>query len=162
MAREAFAPARMAGLYGGVGVELFEKGLERGGVGGFYEVVIEAGFLDAAAVVVLAPARERHQHHFFAPRLLADLPGGVIPVEYRHTEIQQDELRPKALRLFDSGEAVVGDPCFVAHNSKHLRERYRGVLVVVDDQNAMPQERRRLRPDYGFSARGRGHVAADV
>ena len=69
------------------------------------------------------------------PRLLPNATAGIVTVELRQPDVEQDHVGPKLLGGFHGGEAIVDRVYVVAHELEHHSHAHRRVLVVVDDQN---------------------------
>src|SRR5262249_21606560 len=78
------------------------------------EVLVEAGFLRAAAVVLLAPPRHGDDEGAPAPGLLPDAAAGVVAVELRQADVEQHHVGAERLGQLQGLEAVVGRARVVA------------------------------------------------
>src|SRR5436190_14749232 len=74
-------------------LELGERAEQLFDADGLHEVRVEAGPRRAIAILRLAPSRQRDEQDVLSPGLLADPMRGRIPVEVRHPEIEQHDLR---------------------------------------------------------------------
>src|SRR6185436_3090496 len=85
---------------------------ERGRIGRFREVRVEAGERRRALVVVLAPARQRDQEHV-RTELGSDPAARLEAVDADHPEVEKHQIRTEAPCQIDAALAVVGDPDLV-------------------------------------------------
>ena len=81
--------------------------MQRVDVGGFDEVMIEAGGLRSGAVFLLAPAGQRYKGHGPTPRLLTNMPGDFVAVQFGKADVQQHQLRAERVRNIYGLKAVV-------------------------------------------------------
>ena len=59
--------------------------------------MVKAGIQRIAPVGVLPPPGERDEQSLAAPRALAHLASRLIPIEHRHTDVEQQQLRMKGV-----------------------------------------------------------------
>src|SRR5436190_1502738 len=79
---------------------------ERGEIDGLHEVMVEAGFAREAAVLVLAPSGDGDEHGIARPRFAAQAPRGIVAVQARHADVEEDDLRLEFLRFGKTRDAV--------------------------------------------------------
>src|SRR3990167_3266134 len=65
-----------------------EEGVDGGGVDGFGQVQVEAGFLRSQAILVLAPAGDRNHHRISESCDFADATAGFVSVHSWHAYVQ--------------------------------------------------------------------------
>ena len=109
---------------------------EIGGVYGLGEVPVEPCFEGEALVFFLAPSGQGDDHDILAPPFRANSAGGVVAVQSRHPDVQQDDVRAKRGRFLDGLHPVIHGANFVAHQPQHGAHALRGIAVVVRDENS--------------------------
>ena len=95
-----------------------------------------------AAVLFLPPTGQGDHHDVLPPRLFANPPASIVPVQLGHADVEQDHFGPEGLGLLDRRQAVVGQMDVVADHPQHLPQAVSPVLVVVNHQD--PQRPARL------------------
>jgi hypothetical protein len=88
--------------------------LQQGRLDRLDQMVIEAGFAGAPLVVVLPPAGEGDEKDLGAPGQLADTAAGVVAVQERHADVEEDRVRAEGAGRFERREAVRGGADLVA------------------------------------------------
>jgi hypothetical protein len=75
------------------GTELVDELLERAGLDGLDEMVVEAGGVGEAPILFFAPTREGNDNRSLKGRLLSDAATDFVAVHSGHAYVKQDELR---------------------------------------------------------------------
>ena len=96
---------------------------------------IEAHLVRAAAIFVLAPARERDQHRALTPGLSANASGHFVAVELRHADVEQHDVGMVFRRHFQGFGAIGCRVNLVTVALEQRREAIQGVPVVVGKKN---------------------------
>ena len=102
--------------------------------GRFGDVKIEATGTCPAFVLFRAPTRQRHENDVGIRSTQAG--GELEAVHARHAEIAESDVRLKARRDVERAAAIERDTGLVPIHFQQHRERFRGVAVVVHDQDA--------------------------
>src|SRR5690606_29686915 len=76
------------------------------------------------------------------PRALPDAAACFVPVDARHADVEQDQVRAEALGDLDRLEAVYGRAHVVTDDAEDLRHRRRGVGVVVRHEDPASRQLR--------------------
>ena len=78
---------------------------------------VKACFLGSATVLILTPSRQRYQKRALPASLFANSAGGLVPVEDRQTDVEQDDVGFELGSHFYSCRAVMREECRVASMS---------------------------------------------
>src|SRR5439155_1501447 len=122
---------------------------------GLHQVMVEARVERAALVLVPPVPRQRHEHHVVEAVLRAEPPRELVSVHAREAEVREDEVGPVARRGVERRETVEGGLHRITPQPEHDREALRGVLVVLDDEDAEGGAGRRVYGSPGRAALGR-------
>src|SRR6516162_7744250 len=72
----------------------------------FNEMNIESGLRRPVLILFITPTCHCDKHNVLAPRLLANTPCGLVTIQFRHADIENNHVRPKLLRSFESFKTV--------------------------------------------------------
>jgi len=98
-------------------------------------VHVESRALRHGAVVVKAAAGEGDDDHVPAPGMLANPAAGLIAVDLRESDVEQDHFGSQLFRELYGFKAVV---CHMRGTAIHVEEDLQhlyGVAIVIDDQD---------------------------
>ena len=110
-----------------------EQILKRSEIDRFDQVGRAAGFDRAGNVTGLSPAGERNDHDVFAKRCFAKASRRFVAVELRHTDIHEDDVRPKFPCDRDGFQAIAGGADIVPLQFEQQAECVAGIMVIVDN-----------------------------
>jgi hypothetical protein len=103
-----------------------------------HEVIVEAGGHSPTSIRLEAPAGERDQMRVLSPRPRLNLACGLIAIKQWHANIEEYELRLKAVAGRERFYAVVHRADLVTVESQQHRKRVRCITIVIGHQNAQP------------------------
>src|SRR3954465_1903621 len=98
-------------------------------------MVIEPSLCRATAVLLLAPAGERHQGYGLAMRLSPNVSRGVVAVHFWQPDIKNNNVRFKRCNGLDCFDSIIGRLHIVPHHSKHHGQAIRSVFEVINYNN---------------------------
>ena len=111
--------------------------MQRAGLDRLDDVVIEAGLVRAAAILVLAPAGQGDDGGPLQAGLAAEPAADLVAVHAGHADIEQDELGAEVDRLAQGGRPVVGHADLLPGQLQQHAQAHGRVNVVVHDQYAV-------------------------
>ena len=108
-------------------------GTEFKGVDRLVEKIVGAGLKPFDLVCLLVQGRNQHDRDIFSCRIFFQLTGHFVPVQVRHHNIQQYQIRMFPHRLFDTHlPAGCGDDGILVLG-KHGGQQFCVYRIIVDD-----------------------------
>src|SRR5262249_54830334 len=108
------------------------------------QVGIETGLQRAVAVCRRAVTGDRDEVNTLSSGLGADRPADLAAVDVGKPDVDKRDVRWVRSRLFDGVSTVARDRHTMPLQLEHHAQRFRGVRVVLDDQDRSRDDRRRL------------------
>jgi len=99
-------------------------------------VLVEPGRRRLPEIFGHGVAGQGHQEGAPERRVRAKRPRHVVAVHPGQADVTQDDVRPEAAGLGDPLGPVVGDRDVLVLKLEQLAQRVRGVVVVLDDEDA--------------------------
>src|SRR6188768_3398050 len=98
-------------------------------------MAIEPSFFGLALVVSSAASSHRNDRHDLPPCFLAERAANFVSAQLRQTDIEDQNIGTKSSSFFESLFAIVGGLNLISTHFQEHRECFRGIAVVVDDQD---------------------------
>jgi hypothetical protein len=109
-------------------------------------MVINAGFLGAKTIFLLAPAGNSDARHIPILLLLSDSPCEFVSVYLWHSNIQEHHRRIDAADCFERSQAIVYGPDVGSQTPQERTEDVGRISVVINHQNPADCHRDRKTP----------------